>query len=180
MEIIRKLTTKEIYHNNQLRSVPDGFNQMRVIMHNIRSMHNIGSVFRSADAFGISELILTGYTPHPPRPEISKTAIGAEKTVLWRHFPSFLTVWKVLKEQNYTFIGIEQTSASKSLIDYQLNTTNPICLVFGNEVTGIDNDIIEFIDEFLEIPQFGEKHSLNVSVTAGIVLYSFLEKYFHK
>lgn len=177
MHETRKLTTREIFNNNQKRSVPAGFDKVKVILHNIRSMHNVGSVFRSCDAFGIQELILTGYTPHPPRPEISKTALGADQTVPWRYANDFDAIYQDLKNDGYRFLGLEQTNNSSSLIDFQVESEQKICLILGNEVTGIDEDIMLHIDHFLEIPQFGEKHSFNVSVTAGIALYALLEKY---
>lgn len=180
MEEIRKLSTREIYNNNQGRSVPAGFNQIKIILHNIRSMYNVGSVFRSCDAFGVSDLILTGYTPHPPRAEIAKTALGADNTVPWRFFPSFGTIYEELKLDDYEFIGLEQTTNSTSLVDFKIHSNHLICLVMGNEVTGIDNEIIPFIDHFLEIPQYGQKHSLNVSVSAGIALFSLLERFIHQ
>jgi tRNA G18 (ribose-2'-O)-methylase SpoU len=177
MADIRKLSTKEIYEINKKRMVPDYLNRTKVILHNIRSMYNVGSVFRSADAFGIGELILTGYTPYPPRPEISKTALGAEEHVNWSQYDHFESAGKILKSKNYTFIGIEQTNQSHSLIDYVIDHSQPVAFILGNEVTGIDEDILPSIDEFIDIPQYGEKHSLNVSVTAGIVMFSLLEKY---
>ena len=177
MSRIRKLTTKEIFQNNQKRSVPEKLDKVKILLHNIRSLYNVGSVFRSCDAFGISELILTGYTPHPPRAEISKTALGADQTVAWNYTAKFDEIYQDLRSEGYEFIGLEQTNKSTSLIDFKLLPGKPICLVFGNEVTGIDDDIIPYIDRFLEIPQFGEKHSLNVSVTTGIAMYAILEKF---
>lgn len=174
---IRKLTTREIFNNNQARQIPDGFDRTRLLLHNIRSMHNVGSVFRSADAFGLYELLLSGYTPTPPRPEIAKTALGAEKHVAWSYFEDFGDAIDQLRSEDYYILGIEQTNVSKPLIDFKPAADKAICLVLGNEVTGIDKGLLPFIDEFVEIPQFGHKHSLNVSVTAGIVLYALLDKY---
>lgn len=177
MSSVKKLTTKEIYQINQEREVPGNFGLTKVLLHNIRSMHNVGAVFRSADAFGIGEVILTGYTPTPPRPEISKTALGAETHVPWSHYEEAEIIINRLKNDNYHIIGIEQTNKSRSLVKYNIDKSHPIVIVLGNEVTGIDNEIIPLMDEFIEIPQFGEKHSLNVSVTAGIVMYGLLEKF---
>lgn len=174
---IRKLSTREIFNNNQGRRVPNGFDRTRLLLHNIRSMHNVGSVFRSADAFGLYELLISGYTPTPPRPEIAKTALGAEKHVAWSYFEDYTDAIKQLQSDEYYLVGVEQTNVSKPLTDFIPPDDRPVCLVLGNEVTGLDEGLLGHIDEFVEIPQFGHKHSLNVSVTAGIVLYALLDKY---
>lgn len=145
-------------------------------MHNIRSMHNVGAAFRNADAFGIKEVWLSGYTPTPPRPEITKTAIGAEEHVAWKSFTDESEPVKWLKKNNYTLCGLEQTESSIFLNDFEANTEK-ICLVLGNEVTGIDEAILPMLDFAVEIPQFGSKHSLNVSVAAGVALYGFFLAY---
>ena len=138
-------------------------------------MHNVGAAFRSADAFGIKELWFSGFTPTPPRPEISKTAIGAEEHVLWKQIENEEKAISELKELNYTLLGLEQTDQSIMIQNYQI-TEKPICLVLGNEVTGIDPKLLPYLDNSIEIPQFGMKHSLNVSVAAGVALYAFLSK----
>jgi tRNA G18 (ribose-2'-O)-methylase SpoU len=140
-------------------------------------MHNVGAAFRCADAFGVGELLLSGFTPVPPRPEISKTAIGAEEFVPWNQIKSFHDYCHRLKEKGYLFIGLEQTSDSVDFPEFQPPSRKNICLVFGNEVTGLDDDILPLIDTFVEIPQYGHKHSLNVSVTVGIALYALLQKF---
>ncbi len=172
-----KLSTKEILKQNLDRSTPGKLGKLKVLLHNVRSMHNVGAAFRSADAFSIHSLLLSGYTPTPPRPEISKTAIGAEKHVEWQKIKELATELESLKDLGYLLIGLEQTTDSVLLPDYEIPTDKKICLVFGNEVTGLDEEILPYIDEFVEIPQYGHKHSLNVSVTVGVALYSFLEKY---
>jgi tRNA G18 (ribose-2'-O)-methylase SpoU len=139
-------------------------------------MHNVGAAFRSADAFGIKELWLSGFTPTPPRPEISKTALGAEENVAWKQIKDEKKAVSDLKNQNYTLLGLEQTDKSIMLQDYILSE-KPICLILGNEVTGIDSNLLPYLDDTIEIPQFGMKHSLNVSVAAGIALYAFMDKY---
>lgn len=173
---MQKLTTKEILFQNKARNAPHKMRQTIVMLHNIRSMHNVGAAFRCADAFGIKKILLSGVTPVPPRPEITKTAIGAEEFVEWEQIEDFEQQANQLHEQKYTLVGLEQTKNSTILPDYNLPTEKNICLIFGNEVTGIDKDILPFIDDFVEIPQYGNKHSLNVSVTVGITLYSFLCK----
>lgn len=173
----KKLSTREILEDNLARTAPDNMKQVKVLLHNIRSMHNVGAVFRSSDAFGISEILLSGYSPTPPRPEISKTAIGAEEHVNWSYWEDEQAMIKNLKEQGYCIIGLEQTNESILLPELDASRHDKVCLVMGNEVTGIDNDFLPYIDEFVAIPQYGHKHSLNVSVAAGVVLYGFLEKF---
>ena len=135
----------------------------------------MGAAFRNADAFGIGEVVLSGYTPAPPRPQISKTAIGAEEHVPWRKCPDFNQFYDD-HHRTFHFVGIEQTNVSSPLASYQI-TAKPLCLVFGNEVTGIDDELLPIMDDFVEIRQFGFKHSLNVSVSIGICLYAFLHKF---
>ena len=172
----RKLTTKEILEENLAQAPPSKLSEVKVILHNIRSLHNVGSTFRSCDAFGVSELLLSGYTPLPPRAEINKTAIGAEEYVKWTGWDDVETMCFSLKDEGYVLIGLEQTTNSIPLPDFDAKAYPKICLIMGNEVTGIDEDILPFIDEFISIPQFGQKHSLNVSVAAGVMLYALLEK----
>lgn len=171
-----KLTTKEILEENLSRSAPKKLSSLKVLVHNIRSLHNVGSIFRSADAFGVSEIILSGYTPTPPRPEINKTAIGAEEFVQWSYVEEGSVAIKQLKKDGYHIAGLEQTTDSISLPDFKPDSISKICIVLGNEVTGIDDELLPLIDQFIAIPQFGQKHSLNVSVAAGVVLYAMLEK----
>lgn len=172
-----KLSTKEILEQNLDRNTPGQLRELKILLHNVRSMHNVGAAFRSADAFGIDQILISGFTPYPPRPEISKTAIGAEKHVDWQRLDELSSNIEQLKESGYILVGLEQTTDSILLPDYAIPNDKKICLVFGNEVTGIDEEVLPFIDEFVEIPQYGHKHSLNVSVTVGVALYAFLEKY---
>lgn len=144
-------------------------------LHNVRSLHNVGAAFRNADAFGIMEIYLSGYTPRPPRPEITKTAIGAEEHVSWRSINNPSQKISGLKENGYQIIGLEQTDSSELLSEFKPNT-DKICLILGNEVTGIDTEIIPLLNTAVEIPQFGMKHSLNVSVACGVALYAFMLK----
>lgn len=145
-------------------------------MHNIRSMHNVGSAFRSCDAFGVHELWLSGYTPIPPRPEITKTALGAEDYVAWKQIDDLPSAVNLLKENGYSIVALEQTDSSIPLDAYHISA-KPTCLILGNEVTGIDTELLHYADACVEIPQFGMKHSLNVSVAAGVALYAFYEKF---
>lgn len=177
MEEINKLTTKEILSRNLERQAPAGMRQLIAVLHDVRSMHNVGAAFRNADAFGIRKLVLSGFTPQPPRAEISKTAIGAEEFVEWESPDHISDVLQKLKSKGYVLLGVEQTDKSKLLTEYNAPENKKICLIFGNEVTGLDKEILPFIDQFIEIPQYGNKHSLNVSVTVGVALYAFLQKY---
>lgn len=171
-----KLSTKEILKRNKVRKVPKPMKQVVILLHNLRSMHNVGAAFRCAEAFGIQRILLSGVTPAPPRPEITKTAIGAEEYVKWQKIEDTKGAIKKMNENNYLIAGIEHTDSSILLPNYSVPKDKKMCLIFGNEVTGIDEKILPFIDTFIEIPQYGNKHSLNVSVAVGVALYGFLEK----
>ncbi|MFH1160891.1 MAG: RNA methyltransferase [bacterium] len=142
-----------------------------LVLDNLRSMHNVGSLFRTADAFGLECLYLCGITATPPHREIHRTALGATESVAWRHFGSAREAVQLLKEQGYQIIAIEQTDKSIPLAIGGQHLKPRFALVFGNEVNGISGEVLEQADLVLEIPQFGIKHSLNVSVTAGIVIW---------
>lgn len=172
---MKKLSTKEILQQNLNRTSPLK-KDFILWLHDIRSLHNVGAAFRSADAFGIKELWLSGFSPVPPRPEITKTAIGAEENVSWKQIQSIPEAVQQLKSDGYTIVGLEQTTTSKLLHQYKL-PSKKICLVLGNEVTGIGEEMIPHLDASVEIPQFGIKHSLNVSVAGGVALYAFFEKF---
>ena len=176
---MHKLSTKQILQQNLDRQPPGKLQELKILLHNVRSMHNVGAAFRSADAFGINEILISGYTPTLPRPEITKTAIGAEKYVDWQYKDDPAGAVEALKGDGYRFIGLEQMNDSILLPDYSPPSDKKLCLVFGNEVTGIDENLLPLIDDFVEIPQFGHKHSLNVSVAVGVGLYAFMEKYWH-
>ncbi|MDZ7680285.1 MAG: TrmH family RNA methyltransferase [Fodinibius sp.] len=150
---MQKLSTKEILQQNLDRNTPGRLSELKILLHNVRSMHNVGAAFRSADAFGINQILISGYTPHPPRPEISKTAIGAEKHVDWQKLEDTQSDLKELKNDcGYRLIALEQMTESVLLPDYQVPSDQKICLIFGNEVTGVDEDILPLIDNFVEIP----------------------------
>lgn len=173
---MNKLTTKQILKENLSRNAPDALQKLKIIVPNIRSLHNVGSIFRSADAFGISEIILSGYTPTPSRPEITKTAIGAEEFVPWKYVDDPIETLKHLRTLDYYIVGLEQTDNSTDLPNFKARNHNKLCIILGSEVSGIDDELLPHVDEFVSIPQFGKKHSLNVSVAAGVVLYAMLEK----
>lgn len=150
--------------------------RVHLLVHNIRSLHNVGSIFRTADCFGITDLILSGYTPYPPDPKLSKTALGADETVSWRRCEDPVDLLKDLKQQHVRICALEQTWNSTPLQDFT-PPVQPVCLVIGNEVSGIDPQLLSLCDVSLEIPQFGTKHSFNVSVATGIVLYALFQKW---
>jgi 23S rRNA (guanosine2251-2'-O)-methyltransferase len=147
-----------------------------IVLDNIRSLHNVGSAFRTADAFRVEKIILTGITGTPPHREIEKTALGATLSVSWQHVESTESALKTLKEEGYRIILVEQTSESKNLQSFDIADGARYALVFGNEVNGISEECIPLADESLEVPQFGTKHSLNVSVCLGIIVWEFFKK----
>ncbi len=145
-----------------------------IILDNIRSFHNTGSIFRSADAFRIQKMYLTGFTPCPPHREIHKTAIGAEDSVEWEYAKELNPLLQQLKDEGFTIYAVEQTSESFPLPDLKWSPTEKIALIFGNEVEGVMESALPFCKAAIEIPQYGTKHSLNVSVAVGIVLYGLV------
>jgi tRNA G18 (ribose-2'-O)-methylase SpoU len=147
-----------------------------VVLDNVRSMHNVGSVFRSADAFLIHGIYLCGYTPRPPHRDIHKTALGATETVDWEYEAEILPLLARLKEDGYTLCAVEQAEGSTALGDLELRSGQKIALIFGNEVDGVQDEVLEQCDLCVEIPQSGMKHSLNISVAAGIVLWEATNK----
>ncbi len=145
-----------------------------ILLENIRSMHNVGSVFRTADAFLAEGIYLCGYTPQPPHRDIHKTALGATETVSWKYAEKTRDALTFLKTAGYQILAVEQVSGSVPLQRFTLNSGEKIVLVFGNEVQGVSEEALEFCDGCIEIPQFGMKHSLNVSVAAGMVLWELV------
>jgi tRNA G18 (ribose-2'-O)-methylase SpoU len=145
-----------------------------IILDNIRSMHNVGAIFRTADAFRIEEVLLCGHTACPPHREIQRTALDATESVQWQHFSETREAIAYLRQQNYGVFGLEQTDHSVMLQDVRLPAHKKIAFIVGNEIRGIDPGLLEDIDGCWEIPQFGTKHSLNVGVSAGIVLWHLM------
>ena len=148
-----------------------------VVLDNVRSMHNVGAIFRTADAFLIEKVVLCGITPQPPHREIHKAALGATESVDWIYEKDIAEALQNLKKENFKIIGIEQTTSSEIITDYPINKDEKYALVLGNEVDGLSDEALSYYDTFLEIPQLGTKHSLNVSVCGGIVMWEFF-KYF--
>ena len=148
---------------------------VRVLCDNVRSMHNIGAVFRTSDAFLIDRIILGGISGCPPHPEIAKTALGAENSVEWTHVENSLDEVRRLKAEGWKILVLEQTLGSMPLREYHRNKEERVVLVLGNEVDGVDQAIVDIADVCLEIPQYGTKHSLNVSCSAAIALWQIIE-----
>ncbi len=147
-----------------------------IVLDNIRSMMNTGSVFRTADAFLLEGVYLCGITATPPHREIHKTALGATETVNWKYFDKTTDAIRGLKKDGYVVIALEQTTESINLSGFLPKSNSKYALVFGNEVKGVGSQVLELCDQCVEIPQFGTKHSLNVSVTAGIVVWDMFNK----
>lgn len=148
-----------------------------VLTDDVRSMHNIGAIFRTADAFLVKELVLGGISGTPPHPEISKTALGADESVAWRHVNDAYSEVLLMKESGWKVCVLEQTHNSIPLNEFKVNKEDKILLVVGNEVKGVDQRIVDVCDYVIEIPQCGVKHSLNVSVSAGIAMWQIVKEY---
>ena len=147
-----------------------------LVLDNVRSLHNVGSAFRTADAFRVDKIYLGGITGTPPNKEINKTALGATESVTWEHAPETLALVQKLKETGYRLIALEQAAGSTLLQDFSPDPDQKYAFIFGNEVFGVDDEIMAIADMVLEIPQFGTKHSLNISVTVGVVVWDYLAK----
>lgn len=170
MDELHRLTKEEFEEVEKLPIV--------MVLDNVRSLSNVGAVFRSADAFRISELFLCGITACPPHREIHKTALGADETVCWRYFDSTVEACHELKSMGYRIIAVEQVEDSVMLQDFKVERN--MAFVLGNEVDGVSEDVLPFCDCALEIPQQGTKHSLNVSVCSGIIMWDIFKQLFLK
>ena len=147
-----------------------------VVLDNVRSAQNVGAFFRTGDAFAVEKVVLCGITATPPSREIHKSSLGAEFTVAWEHNPSTVDAVLQLKEQGYTTLAIEQVEGAVMLDKLEVDPAKKYALVFGNEVLGVDQAVVDICDGAIEIPQVGTKHSINVSVCGGVVLWKFFEK----
>jgi len=147
-----------------------------VVLDNVRSMHNIGSIFRTADGFAVEKICLCGITAQPPHREIEKTALGATQSINWEYFADPLQAVERLRADGYHIIAVEQAENSTMLQDFCITEGEKYALIFGNEVNGVSNEVMEKIDTCIEIPQFGTKHSFNIVVSAGIVLWDLFSK----
>ena len=160
-------TIEELHH---IKKLP-----IYVMLENIRSVYNVGSIFRSSDGIGVSKIYLTGYTPYPPRKDLTKTALGADESISWEHFENPLDAICDIEKQNITPIVVEQTISSKSVYDF--NIKFPVCFIFGNEVSGVSEEILQKINLHAEIPMEGIKQSLNVAVSMGVIGYEAARQY---
>lgn len=173
---MKKLSTKDL---NRLDV--DAFKSAKkspvvVVLDNVRSMNNVGSVFRTSDGLAIEKIYLCGITGCPPHREIHKTAIGAQDAVEWQHFEETTEAIKSLKDNGYRILALEQTDNSQLLTGFSFEKEVKYAFVFGNEVMGVEDDVLDLCDQVIEIPQFGTKHSFNISVTVGITLWDYFSK----
>ncbi len=174
---MKKLTLKEL---NRI-SVTD-FQSIKklpvvLVLDNIRSALNVGSAFRTGDAFAVEKVVLCGITAQPPHREILKTAIGATGSVSWEYCKDNVAAILQLRKEGYQIVAVEQAAESKTLENFPFSNENKYALIFGNEVTGVAQPIMDLVDECIEIPQFGTKHSLNISVSIGVVLWEFIRNH---
>ncbi|GAF03979.1 RNA methyltransferase [Saccharicrinis fermentans] len=168
---MRKLRNKELNRLSVEEFKASAKTPIIALLDNVRSLNNVGSVFRTSDALCLEEIYLCGITPTPPHNDIHKTALGAEDSMTWSYHENTLTAVIALQKQGYKVYCVEQAEGSTSLIDFKPAINEKIALVFGNEVKGVQQTVIDSSDGCIEIPQFGTKHSLNISVSAGIVLW---------
>ena len=172
--LMRKLSMEELG-----RKTVDEFRQSEkipviVVLENIRSAYNVGSVFRTADAFLIEAIYIIGYSAKPPHKEIKKTALGAEETVSWKYFKTTAEALAALREDEYNVFAVEQAVGSAALQAINYDGRSKIAVIFGNEVTGVEQSTIQLCDSCIEIPQLGMKHSLNIATAAGVVLWELV------
>ncbi|PUZ25154.1 RNA methyltransferase [Chitinophaga parva] len=173
---MRKLSMEELGRKSVAEFRAADKTPLVLVLDNIRSMHNVGSVFRTADAFLLQGIALCGYTPVPPHRDIHKTALGATDTVTWEYFPTTLEAVQQLQAEGYKVLAVEQVAGSE-MLDAFVPGEQPLALVFGNEVSGVDATVMAVVDGAIEIPQLGMKHSLNISVSTGIVVWDIFSKW---
>ena len=171
---MRKLRMDELPRKNKAEFQSAEKLPVILLLENIRSMHNVGSIFRTADAFLAEAIYLGGYTPRPPHRDIHKTALGATETVQWKYFDSTLDAVQMLKADGCRLVAVEQALESVPLQKFVLNRQEKTVLIFGNEVDGVSEEVLANCNGCIEIPQFGMKHSLNVSVAAGMVMWELV------
>lgn len=168
MDELQRLSPEE-FRNAEKRPIT-------VVLENVRSMHNVGSVFRTCDAFLVESIFLCGYTPRPPHRDINKTALGATESVIWKGFDNPPEALEQLRAEGYKIYAIEQVHNSISIDSFEATQNQKLAVVFGNEAEGVSQELIARCDASIEIPQFGSKHSFNISVAAGIVLWELFKK----
>lgn len=168
MPELHRISTEEFH---KIEKIP-----LVVVLDDVRSQNNIGSVFRTSDAFLVEKICLCGISATPPHPDIHKTALGAEDSVNWEYFSNNLECVEKLKKDGYIICSIEQVNGSVSLTDFNIEGNRKYAVIFGNEVKGVDQKVVDASDFCIEIPQYGTKHSLNVSISAGIVIWEYHKK----
>ena len=175
--VMRKLSNNELNRVSVEQFKNSKKIPLTIILDNIRSLSNVGSVFRTADAFIIKEIILCGITAKPPHREIHKTALGATESVDWRYFEHTIDAVKELQKDNVKVFAIEQADEAEMLDNFEFKFDQHIALILGNEVKGVQQEVVSLADSCIEIPQFGTKHSLNISITAGIVIWEVFQQF---
>jgi len=168
---MRKLQNRELGRKSVEQFRKSEKSPFVIVLDNVRSQSNVGSVFRSADAFLTESIYLCGITATPPHPDIRKTALGATESVLWKYFKKTSEAINELRSQGYRIVGIEQAEGATDLRNFKVNKNTRYALVFGHEVNGVDQEVLNDCDFVIEIPQFGTKHSFNIAVSVGIVLW---------
>lgn len=174
---MRKLSLKELNRVSVAQFKDQPKTPVVLVLDNIRSALNVGSAFRTADAFSLEKIYLCGITAIPPHREILKTAIGATESVAWEHIDDVVELVQSLRAEGYKIFGVEQADQRSWLQDLRIHKTEKYALLFGNEVEGLDNRLMPLLDTCVEIPQFGTKHSLNISVCVGIVVWEFFRQW---
>jgi 23S rRNA (guanosine2251-2'-O)-methyltransferase len=172
----RKLKNEALHRKTISENIVSSKLNISIVLDNVRSAQNVGSVFRSSDAFNVATIYLCGITAIPPNKEILKTALGATESVKWEHHEDTESLINQLKKEDYCVLSIEQTSHATMLNNFSFSPTKNYALIFGNEVEGVGQHIIDMSNEVIEIPQFGSKHSLNIAVSAGIVLWEAVKQ----
>ena len=178
-DIMRKLRTIEMKRLSVEEFRDSEKMPLTVVLDDVRSLYNVGSVFRSCDAFRVKAVYLCGITATPPNNEIHKTALGAEDSVKWRYFHDAEEAVAELHDNGVTVYSVEQVEGSTKLQDIRIDSSSQYAIIFGNEVKGVHQSVVDASDGCIEIPQHGTKHSLNVSVTAGIVIWEFAKQFWH-
>ena len=173
---MKKLETEEIIRLSTEEYKQASKMPLVVILDNVRSLHNVGAVFRTGDAYRLEKVILCGITATPPHPEIHKSALGAEFSADWEYFHNTCDAVNKYKTEGYTILAIEQAEGSTMLQNITIDSNKKYAVILGNEVKGVDQEAINLCDGCIELPQFGTKHSLNVSITAGIIIWEFAKK----
>ena len=177
---MRKITNQELGRPSVEEFATMDKMAVAVVLDNVRSAQNVGAFFRTSDAFAVEKVVLCGITATPPSREIHKSSLGAEFTVAWEHNPSTVDAVLQLKAEGYTVLAIEQVEGAVMLDKLEVEPTKKYALVFGNEVMGVDQAVVDICDGAIEVPQVGTKHSINVSVCGGVVLWRFFEKFINR